>query len=206
MRRLAAAAAEGREGERATERLRKQQRCHVRFSGSDELYYDGCRVVIWETLVKEGFAVKRVLGLFCIAGILAICVGCVCEAMVVPIEGPMAAPDNPHKQLTATFTWAGTGHGTVKINLPSGEVCKGKYTTVPDGAVGVGFGSLLGQPGYASHIGTAMSIRNKQYGQALLVGDQGTTVQVEYVTSASNPTHGYGLAKDSHGNVYKIVY
>jgi len=149
--------------------------------------------------LRTGVAMKC---LFIFAS-LVVFSGCVYHATVVPIEGPLS--QDP-KVLDATFTWNGSGHGQMTIVLPSGEVCKGKYTTVPDGVVASGTGMLFSQAAYANYFGSGVRLENKQFGQGILVGDKGTTIQVEYVTSASSPTHGYGLAKDSNGNIYKIIY
>ena len=45
-----------------------------------------------------------------------------------------------------------------------------------------------------------------QRGAATLIGNKGTTIEVEYITSSFSPTHGFGLGKDSKGNIYKIHF
>jgi hypothetical protein len=109
----------------------------------------------------------------------------------------------------ATFKYSGTGRGSVKATLPSGEVCKGEYVTVAGGTTGWGsvFPTVYGPGGSASasSIGYGTSIENKQKGTAIVIGNRGTVVECEYVTSAFS-AQGYGACRDNKGNRYKLMF
>lgn len=123
--------------------------------------------------------------------------------MVVPISGPLS--ENPNV-INAEFTYNGSGHGDLTVVLPDGEVCKGKYTTIPEGTITSESRFFFSPYVYANYFGNAYLIENKQYGQGLLIGNRGTIMQLEYFTSSRNPTHGYGIATDNNGNIYKILF
>ena len=42
-------------------------------------------------------------------------------------------------------------------------------------------------------------------GEAVLVGDRGTVIQVEFYTG-SGTAYGTGVAKDNKGNIYKVLF
>jgi len=120
----------------------------------------------------------------------------------VAVEGP-ASQENP-KPLNLTFSWNGTGHGTLKILMPDGEICEGKYSTVPEDKQLFTSGSIFTKNDYARFFGNSYLIENKQYGQAILFGNNGTVITGEYYVGHSN--HGYGLGKDNKGNTYKFIF
>lgn len=152
-----------------------------------------------KTIYQKALMLMRL----CPFGLLLGIMGCSLNSTMVPVSGPAAAKG---QAINATFTWNGTGHGQIEMTLPSGEVCKGSYSTIADGFSTSASGSFFSQQLYATYHGSAATIANKQYGQALLTGDKGTTMQVEYFTSAMSPTHGYGLAKDNRGNIYRLIF
>jgi len=54
--------------------------------------------------------------------------------------------------------------------------------------------------------GSSTSFQNQQHGKAVLVGNKGRVVKIQYSTSASSPTHGHGEGYDNKGNTYTLVY
>lgn len=42
-------------------------------------------------------------------------------------------------------------------------------------------------------------------GEAIIVGNKGTIIEVEFYTG-SGTANGFGLAKDNHGNIYKVLF
>lgn len=106
---------------------------------------------------------------------------------------------------TATFKWNGSGHGVVEIALPSGELCKGEYVTISDDVTTWGSIFATGSAGGGIASGYGLTTQGKQKGSAVAVGDRGTTVECEYVTSASSP-QGYGTCRDNHQKSYKLMF
>ncbi len=143
------------------------------------------------------------------AASLALFTGCQNNSvMLVPVEGPLAASP---RGLQTTIKWETAEHGTLRVVLPDGEICTGKHTTIPEGAVASGFRMtfssqlLSSSETLAGGYGRSSNLANKQYGQGLLVGNKGTVIQVEFFSSASSH-HGFGLAQDNKGNRYKLVF
>jgi hypothetical protein len=168
---------------------------------------------------------KRALALAsgCVFAFLASCAPSkplVVDASLIPTSGQLA-----EKRITALpvqFTYNGSGSGDVKVTMPDGEICIGRYTTVASGTNYSHSGSsnftitddsyrygtsyrpeYTGQQTYSSN----SAIRsNQQSGRALASGNKGTIVQFEYVTSISNPLHGQGRGFDNRGNKYTMIY
>lgn len=138
-----------------------------------------------------------------LAIILIICIflyGCATIPInIYPVEGPLAGKG---VILKSKYVNTGTGHGTIEVVMPDGEVCKGEYSTVAGGVTGW----LFSTQQYNSLWGSSFMsvVENRQYGQATLIGDKGTIIQVEYFTSVTG--HGFGLGKDNKGNIYKIQF
>jgi hypothetical protein len=128
---------------------------------------------------------------------------CSLTATVMPVSGPNAAHTAP---LTAKFTYIGSGHGKAEITMPWGEVCKGTYSTVVGGSYHPGFDAESKPSVVAVSSSSSAGIYGIQTGRALLFGNQGTHIEVEYTTSGANPRHGFGSAKDSRGNIYKVIW
>jgi len=64
------------------------------------------------------------------------------------------------------------------------------------------------QTAYTTVYGTGFTVSNVpgvNKGTAYLVGDKGTTVEVEFFTG-SGTASGNGVAIDSKGNVYKVIF
>lgn len=127
---------------------------------------------------------------------------CTLTATAIPVKGPLAKSPQP---ILAKFTYAGSGHGKVELRMPWGETCRGTYATVVGGVSHPGF-DQEGTPSAVAIASVSGGIAGVQTGRALLMGDQGTTVEVEYTTSGANPRHGHGSAKDSRGNIYKLIW
>lgn len=133
-------------------------------------------------------------------------VGCARTAHLYPISADNTG--TPHV-LTATFISSGTGHGSITIPLPSGEILKGEFSVVRGGTIG--FGSIIanayGTGGYASGsaLGTGYSMQGASHGMASAVGDKGTSMQCEFYNDNWSG-HGYGACKASTGTLYRLQY
>jgi len=119
----------------------------------------------------------------------------------VPVKGPAAVGGTA---LKGSFTYNGTGHGTMTVTGPTGEICTGPYSTVANGVIGHYQGSVFGSGLWSQHhSGSISTVSRKQAGQGILVGDKGTTFTVEYLVSGR---HGFGLGKDNRGNLYRVIF
>lgn len=61
---------------------------------------------------------------------------------------------------------------------------------------------------WASVYGSSYSIENVpgvNKGEAMLVCDKGTLMQVEFLTG-SGTANGTGIAKDNRGNIFKVLF
>jgi hypothetical protein len=149
---------------------------------------------------------KFALGLLCIcltsgsAGAL--------DHNLYPVQGPLAA-QTPPPEITVKLT----GSPSYKISLVhiKGESFQGKWTTERESFVNVktpgtpasyppqpnlafAWDAIFGQGYFLS------SVLGEQVGHALLTGDQGTVFQLEFIDGH------FGVAVDSRGNIYKMVW
>ena len=111
--------------------------------------------------------------------------------------------------LTAEFMAYGTGHGSVKITMPDGEVLKGDYSIVRGGSIGFGriYAAAYGTAGYATANATSSSFVTERVseGTAIAIGNKGTSIQCEFYNDNLSG-HGKGACKDSHDIVYRLMY
>jgi hypothetical protein len=103
----------------------------------------------------------------------------------------------------------GQGHGTLKFTMPDGELLQGEYSIVFGGSVGFGsvFGTVYGARGAISGSSTATSVSMSGEGQgsASLVGNNGTSMQCEFL-NANMTGHGYGACQTAKGITYRMIY
>lgn len=103
----------------------------------------------------------------------------------------------------ATFSFAGSTSGNVRMELPSGEVLSGEYRTLRSGVSG--WGAIFAQGGTSA---AAIAVRSDQYrGSAIASGPQGTVMECEYVTSSSRSRpEGYGTCRDNGSRLYRLMF
>ncbi|MCH1498038.1 MAG: hypothetical protein L7U83_03115 [Akkermansiaceae bacterium] len=129
---------------------------------------------------------------------------CSLTATGYPVAGPAAKTG---EILKAKFTYNGFGTGTVSVTLPSGEYCKGPYSTVVGGVMSSDVLSWGSESGVISGaVVSSGGINGLQTTRAVLVGDRGSIIDVEGYTSGASPTHGFGKAKDNKGSVWKLIW
>ena len=134
-------------------------------------------------------------------------------ATLYPIEGPLAK-QQPLPVLTAIVDGITGNTGGITLSLPNGEQCTGKWSSIAPMSVGyssgIGFGSTtIGMSSvWQTVYGSGFSMRNLpgvNKGEAMLVGNKGTVIQVEYYTG-SGTANGTGVAKDNKGNIFKVLF
>lgn len=132
--------------------------------------------------------------------------GCSTTADLFPIAGPLSHTV-PLSVLTAKVDGITGNTGGVSLVMPDGETCKGRwssaaptYTASTSGSLWDRYGNLAGFSG--TTVGIAPGVNR---GEAFLACSRGTTIKVEFFTG-SGTANGYGLAEDSRGNVFKMLF
>ncbi|MGB3455459.1 MAG: hypothetical protein WBG08_04565 [Litorimonas sp.] len=122
-----------------------------------------------------------------------------------PIAGPLAAAGRTAPVAVELSGLEGRD-GNLSLTLPDGETFEGVWTVIPfeDGIAQ--WGPLMSQYGMVPGSGLSLGAKSgRNRGQAYLVGTRGNTMDVEF-TSETLPPDGVGIARDSRGNVYRIVF
>ena len=118
-----------------------------------------------------------------------------------PVKGP-ASNKVPISVIRAKAKGVLGNSGRIVLTMPDGEVCKGRWSSTA-GVKGSknNVGLLLD---YGQELGLApRGNENRVY--AFLVGSKGTSMEVEFLTGAGT-AHGFGVAKDNKGNVYRVLF
>ena len=144
-------------------------------------------------------------------GILLL-LGCSAHLHLYPVHGPLADQGS-----VRVIEGKGTGllSGVISFVLPDGEICQGRWSPVSPNKIPPG-----AQPTDAAATGDLPSVWNavfgsgyyvanvlgtKQHGQAVLNGDRGTIIQLEFYHNTVEGSPLLGVAKDSKGNIYKLM-
>ena len=140
--------------------------------------------------------------------------GCYGYMHFYPAQGPLAA-QTPLPVFKAKFT--GRTSGDVTMPFVGGEVCTGHWTHVDrsNNANGTQTVTAAGKPDmaavwdtvYGPGFYTGHVLGNGYYGTAVLTGDRGSTVDLEFIISGDEEFRSLrGVARDNHGNIYKVVF
>ena len=141
--------------------------------------------------------------LVCVAGIAI--TGCSTTATMFPIEGPVSKR-TPLPIVIAKVDGILGNTGNFSFVSPDSAQCKGKWSSVSPQMATMGWGTLFTSYGTAAGFGSSVSnVPGVNKGQAFGVCADNVTFDVEFVTG-SGTANGYGLAKDSSGNVYKLIF
>ncbi len=128
--------------------------------------------------------------------------GCSMTATMLPVEGPLSQL-RPVPTIQAKATGVMGNSGGLSWVMPGGERCQGRWSSTRGQNVQIASGSLLSQYG-ATHL-SAYSISSSDElapGYALATCDKGRAFQLEFLSRG----HGFGIAKDNEGNVYRFVF
>jgi hypothetical protein len=149
---------------------------------------------------------KTKLALF--LALLSVCILTACsrEVHLYPIQGPLAS-QTPTPIFAAKITGA-FNSGSITATLANGEVFSGPWKMISV-SLASAWDTVYGQDFYTAHVlGTPLFV------QAVLTGNQGTVLQVEMYRQEHGSDTGpnsvapldiRGVAKDSKGNIFKIV-
>ncbi|MGD1925045.1 MAG: hypothetical protein ACFB03_12785 [Paracoccaceae bacterium] len=96
--------------------------------------------------------------------------------------------------------------GALDLTLPTGAKCSGKWSSVVPQFSTITSTSLLGT--YGSIVGlstTTGSVLGVNRGEAIAVCSDGTRIEMEFLTG-SGTANGVGIARDTNGNIYKMLF
>ena len=149
------------------------------------------------------------LSLLCV-GLLA---GCSTTAHLYPVEGPLSK-QVPLPVLKARADGITGNTGNITLTMPDEEELRGRWSSIAPRQVtfSSGSGAASVQSGmaqaWAQVYGSGFSVSNLpgvNRGEAMLTGSKGTVLQVEFFTG-SGTANGNGVARDNHGNVFKVIF
>jgi hypothetical protein len=138
---------------------------------------------------------------FIIVGLSA----CSTTANLYPVEGPLSR-ENPVPTLVATVDGITSNTGGFNFVMPDGEICTGRWSSVAPQYAAVATTSLFSRYGTVTGYGTSVGIvPGVNKGQAFATCSDNTRFEVEFYTG-SGTANGYGIANDTNGNVYKMIF
>lgn len=132
--------------------------------------------------------------------------GCLTQTVnMYPVQGPLSK-QIPLPVVAAVADGIAGNTGDITLTMPDREACKGKWSSAAPQQVAVSSGSLFSMYGsLAGYSVTAGNVPGVNRGEAFIACDRDTTIQLEFFTG-SGTANGYGVAKDSRQNVYKLIF
>lgn len=140
-----------------------------------------------------------------VAASVIISTGCGTTANLYPVQGPLSER-KPLPVIVAKVNGIMGNTGSISLTLPDGEACEGKWSSAAGVSASFGTVNLFSQ--YGSVFGSGFSVANQpgvNRGEAILVGEKGTVIEIEFYTG-SGTANGFGLAKDNHANLFKVLF
>jgi TonB family protein len=132
--------------------------------------------------------------------------GCLCIFFdLYPVKGPLSTkvPVIVVRATAAyTKTYSMIDSGTCFLTMPDGEYCHGNWSSTVGVQGSTNNYSLILI--YGQELGLS-PIGNENRGYAILLGTNGTSIEIEFLTNAGT-AHGFGVAKDNHGNLFRVTF
>jgi hypothetical protein len=126
---------------------------------------------------------------------------CSVKLNLYPTKGPLSE-NPPVKVIIAKAKNVTSNSGKCYLTMPDGEYCTGRWSSTAGVKSSKNNYSLL--LNYGQELG--LSPRgNENRGNAILLGTKGTSIEIEFLTGAGT-AHGFGIAKDNRGNIYKVLF
>lgn len=139
------------------------------------------------------------------AALAALLGGCSTSVNFYPVEGPMAS-QKPLPVIVATADGIAGNTGNMNLTMPNGERCNGKWSSIAPQFTASSNASLFSRYGsVAGFATTSGNVPGVNKGQAFLACTGGTTIEAEFFTG-SGTANGYGVARDSNSNIYKMLF
>jgi len=140
-----------------------------------------------------------------VAFAFAFLMACSTSARLYPVEGPFSQ-QVPPPVLTATVRGIEGNNGPLSLTLPDGTTCSGEWSSAAGVQTTFGTGSLFTQ--YGPIYGSGMSVTSgggQNPGRAIATCADGTRFDIEFVTGGGT-ANGFGFARDTRGNVYRVLF
>jgi hypothetical protein len=137
--------------------------------------------------------------------VLTIVSACSTTARLYPVEGP-ASNQLPVTVLTATINGIAGNNGSLTLNLTDGTPCQGEWSSAAGVQRTTSTGSLFTQ--YGPIYGSASTVTSgggQNPGRAIATCTDGTRFDIEFVTGGGT-ANGFGFARDTRGNVYRVMF
>jgi len=150
---------------------------------------------------------NKIINFFVSVMLLGGLTGCVTTATVsmFPTDGPLKS-EKPAPVLKAVAENIISNSGPFRVEYPNGDRCEGQWASIAPQMVSVGWGGLFGKYGGIAGISaSAVNMPGINRGEAMAVCKSGNQVQVEFFTG-SGTANGVGVAKDEHGNIFKLIF
>ncbi|MEM7728268.1 MAG: hypothetical protein AAF311_03245 [Pseudomonadota bacterium] len=137
-----------------------------------------------------------------LAALLPLLAACSTSGSLYPVAGGFyeASQIAP---IEVTLSGAVRNSGTMSVTLPDGEALEGPWSLVGKANSVASWGTLMAQ--YDNSAAELAANPEAYRGKAYLVGDRGTTMDVEYALVGSSGK-GLGIARDSRNNIYRVVF
>src|SRR6266849_2841958 len=127
---------------------------------------------------------------------------CSLTATMVPVEGPLSQ-SRPVPTIQAKAKGIAGNSGELSWVMPDGETCKGRWSSTRGMDVGFASGNLLSEYGATYLSGYSFRTPQGLYpGYALATCSRSRIFQLEFLSRG----HGFGIAKDNEGNIYRFVF
>jgi hypothetical protein len=140
---------------------------------------------------------------FCAVGLfVGLLGGCSTTANLYPIEGPLSKV-LPLPTVVASVDGILGGTGNFNLTLPNGEKCEGKWSSAAP--MQTSSGTLFSTYGGIANFVVIGPKPGVNRGEAFAACSGGTTIQAEFFTG-SGTANGYGIARDSASNIYKMLF
>ena len=118
-----------------------------------------------------------------------------------PVKGALASQQPP---VAITGITTGFGSGTISLQLPGGESCTGNWVPVPQEQGDLGLASSWDQV-YGDGFFTRHVLGSRWRGAATLRGDKGSEFRLEFYRGDAKENPMLGVARDSAGNLFKVI-
>jgi hypothetical protein len=127
---------------------------------------------------------------------------CSINIALYPAYGPLSESSS-RQSLYITVDNVMKNYGDCHVYLKSGEYCHGQWFSSAgrywNEVKNLGLINKYKEAFYFNIVG------DENRGYAKLLGNQGTTIEIEFLTKAGT-AHGFGVAKDNKNNVFKVLF
>jgi len=130
---------------------------------------------------------------------------CSTTARLYPVEGPLSQ-QVPPPVLNATVNGITGNNGSLSLARSDGTVCSGEWSSAAGVQTTFGAGSLFSQ--YGAIYGSGYTVTQgggQNPGRAVAMCSDGTRFDIEFVTGGGT-ANGFGFARDTRGNVYRVLF